>query len=580
VTACEQYQQFSFPLNVYAYLQFLDQGRVDYLHFGLFRGAERNLPAAQSYSTELILERLPEPPCRILEVGVGLGTTSALLAARGYQVHGIGPDPQQIECARQRAGGQARFSCVRFEDFPSEGQEFELLLFQESAQYIDPLLLFSRAAALLGEDGSLLILDEFALRRTEPGLENLHLLGDLIALGERFGFELAESLDLSAAATPTVAYLLQATTEHRQRLLSDLDLPAGDLDQLDASNRRYLAKYQAGRFGYALLRFRKKQRPNWLLREVREPDRQQFQELFRRVFKEEMAADYWSWKYAAGRGDAIGAWREGRLVGHYGGLRREILFRGQAATAVQSCDVMADAKERGGMTRKGPFFLAATTFFERYIGYGKKYLIGFGFPNARAMRVAAHLGFYQPVDRISQIRWPGCGERFSWRNRALLVTLDAGPEVQEQLNLLWRQMAADLPESLVGVRDWAYLRRRYLCCPGKAYQIILIRRRFLGTPCGAFVVRNEGSELLLLDIIAPLANFAELLHHARRLVAKFGLETLRAWITCSHSGPFQVEGGETVETEVVIPAQIWSAGPELAEFRDRWWLTAGDTDFL
>jgi hypothetical protein len=64
---------------------------------------------------------------------------------------------------------------------------------------------------LLVTSGSLLIIDEFALRRVQPGAEGLHQIDDMVALAKRFGFELAERLDLSSLAAPTLDYLLDAT---------------------------------------------------------------------------------------------------------------------------------------------------------------------------------------------------------------------------------------------------------------------------------------------------------------------------------------------------------------------------------
>ncbi|KFI21010.1 hypothetical protein, partial [Nitrosococcus oceani] len=109
---------------------------------------------------------------------------------------------------------------------------FDVILFQESAQYIEPLVIFNKGLDLITEPGSLLIVDEFALRRDEVGEEGLHLLSDMLALANRLGFELVEQLDLSTMAAPTLDYLLQVTTRQRQRLMNDLSMNAECLELL------------------------------------------------------------------------------------------------------------------------------------------------------------------------------------------------------------------------------------------------------------------------------------------------------------------------------------------------------------
>src|SRR3990167_3985579 len=105
------FRDLTFPLNVYAHALLLQEGKATYLHYGLFQNDKTSLQAAQQFSTDLLMARLSPPPCRILEVGVGLGTTCSLLNRRGYDVHGITPDAQQIAYIQKSLGNGVSVSC-------------------------------------------------------------------------------------------------------------------------------------------------------------------------------------------------------------------------------------------------------------------------------------------------------------------------------------------------------------------------------------------------------------------------------------------------------------------------------------
>jgi len=64
--------QLDFPLNVYAHTLYLQQGEVQYLHYGLVEAQEDawavGALTAQQRATELLLTQLPPPPAQILEV--------------------------------------------------------------------------------------------------------------------------------------------------------------------------------------------------------------------------------------------------------------------------------------------------------------------------------------------------------------------------------------------------------------------------------------------------------------------------------------------------------------------------------
>lgn len=572
-------RNLAFPLNVYAYILILEEGQVDALHYGLFRDSNTSIREAQQYSTDLVLSRMPASPSRILEVGVGLGTTFSLLGQMGHKVQGITPDSAQIMLLQERFGQGISVSCQRLEDFEAAPESFDLLLFQESAQYIEPLIIFNQASDLLPCGGIVLIIDEFALRRTEAESEGLHLLTDVVALAERMGFELTEHVDLSAMAAPTLDHLLQMTARHRHRLVQDLALDSETLAQLDESNRNYQRKYADGRFGYALLQFRKKDTPKWRVGILEEKQSTEMLSLFEKTFGHPMTPEMWQWKYGHERSRALGVWRENRLVAHYGGMLRDILLFGQPRTAVQIGDVMVDPAERGVLTRKGPFFLMAAAFQECYVGFGKAILTGYGFPNERAMRIAERLGLYAGVGSMVEVEWKPASKIPFCLTR--LKVIDSQDEIWETstIDALWKKMAADLCEAVVGIRDSAYLHNRYLNHPHHDYQLLLVINRFSGQVRGLIVLRHDVLESEIMDLVAPLSEIPLLIAQARRVAGINGKDRLFIRIPKNFAAHFSTTGGIQTTQEIRIPTPVWSYAPAPEILRNRWWLTGGDMDF-
>lgn len=573
-----QLRDVAFPLNVYARALELQEGRADDLHFGLYETPDAPTAAAQRCSTDSLWRHLP-PPCRLLEVGLGFGGTLARLVAGGYAATGLTPDAAQVACARARHGDALPAVCARLEDFRDDPGRWDALLFHESAQYIAPLDLFAQADSLLTGHGEILILDEFALRRTTPGRENLHLLEHFLALAERFGFAVVERIDLSREAAPTLDYLLRVVPRHAEALQRDLGVTAEILAALNSANAAHREKYADGRYGYFLLKLRRTSRPRWRVGRIDGANAVAMRGLFAEVFRHPMSETYWQWKYGEGRGAAVGVWEGGRLVAHYGGVARDIMFFGEPQSAAQSCDVMVAPRGRATLSRKGPLFLAAATYLESQLGYGNPHLLGVGFPSPRAWKAPARLGLYGgPVGRMLELSWPAERGRPSPTLALRPLDLDRAA-ARADADACWSAMRADLHDMIVGVRDANALHHRYTAHPDKMYRIFAVRRRLTGRVLGLFVLRPDaegGCELM--DVVGPLAAMPRLVAQARRAAASLGAARLFGWVVDNIRGYFPA-GAVVRDLEVNVPANAWTAGPPIETLIGKWWLTGGDTDF-
>ena len=216
-----------------------EEGAVRYLHYGLFESAGDTLLEAQERSTELLLSRLPPPPARLLEVGIGLGTTLARLLALGYDAEGITPDEHQIAMA-----GTLPVHCAAFESFAGD-TTYDAIVFQESSQYIDAEALFGRASSLAPR---VIVLDEFALRPAD----GLHARDAFLSAASRHGFAVEEELDLSAQAAPTMDYFTDRIPAFRERLMADLGLTNEQVEELIDSGATYRQRYAEGTYGYRM----------------------------------------------------------------------------------------------------------------------------------------------------------------------------------------------------------------------------------------------------------------------------------------------------------------------------------------
>jgi hypothetical protein len=230
-----------------------EEGRVDFMHYGLFESEADSIGKAQERSTALLLSRLPPPPCRLLEVGIGLGTTLSRLTGMGYDAEGITLDPQQVAAAKARFGEALRVHQTPLEYFVTDSR-YDAIVFQESSQYIESEALFRKLRELAAPDASVVVLDEFALQPLEePG--SLHRLDVFLAAAARRQFRLDEDLDVSRQALPTVGWFLERIPRHRAEIERELSVDAAQLDALLASGAAYQEHYRSGAYGYRLLRF-------------------------------------------------------------------------------------------------------------------------------------------------------------------------------------------------------------------------------------------------------------------------------------------------------------------------------------
>lgn len=301
--------------------------------------------------------------------------------------------------------------------------------------------------------------------------------------------------------------------------------------------------------------------------------------LFREVFKVDISPEMVGWKYGQGRGRSWGAWdADDELVVHCGVFYRRALAGGTPRRIAQLGDLMASPHKPGGLTRgQSPFARLIRQLLVELPDASNPDALAFGFPSERAMRLGERLGVFAQIDQVHALSFtplPG-----AWNADRVEPLPSLSPRSAHLLDQLWSAMAADLQEGLVGVRDAAYLQWRYFEHPTHRYTCLLVRSPWLRRPIGVLVVRGDGAERELMDVIAPLAHFPRLIQAARRWLAQTGGDTLHLWLASTYAQRFAPLAQSCQPLEFRIMANPLGPAWVLEKFHHRWWLTSGDTDY-
>ncbi len=403
---------------------------------------------------------------------------------------------------------------------------------------IDPLTLFERVGGWLEVGGHWLVWDRFWDAGHADAPETSYRQEDCLAFAKRMGLALVEQ----AEAMP----------------------PVGGVTEDGAAWRWFL--------------FKKEKEPIYSIGWARRSDEAELLRLFEVAFGHVMDPARWRWKYRHMERPGTVVRKAGAIVAFYGGMSRPIRFFGEPAWAVQIGDVMVHPEERGRfLARTGPFFLSTTTFLERSIGFGRRYLLGFGFPSRNHMRLAEKLRLYDEADRVMEIAWSSAGYGRVW----WLACDEYVPERDTGLvERGWREMAADYRDAIIAVRDADHIRERYLQHPEWRYRVLRVRNRLLGRHYGLIVLREREVDCQLIDILAPCRHHAALIRAARAVTHAAGKAQLSMWLTASFAAQLAGKtGGGLRDTDISIPANTWTPHPPTEGIRGKWWLTAGDADF-
>ena len=551
------------------------------MHYALRseKGKDNNIRRQQQELSEKVIN----------SVKVSLGSESSVLLSGpsfAYVTQRLSYHAQRVEWVNskpeiqsKKRESQAYDSGRPFILDYSESDDFDVVVIEGSYHYLQQVDLLQKCKELMVDGGSLIILGEFLEDDSERIHSALPNLSSLTQLSDRLGFELVSETDLTPDAIESVdvfkKILKQETAFPKDE---DKALIFNLLDEAES-------EFSRGRRCYKLFRFIKvlKQAGDYELAhygDIESFDHQEICELFEKSFETAFDHEIWRWKYELGNGKCVVARSEpsGPIVSHYGGAPRQINYFGKMDKAIQVCDVMVLPEVRLQYGKNSLFFKTAATFLEREIGNTVGHLLGFGFPNKKAMNIALRLGLYEKTDDFLEFIFPIADTKSSVEYKLLDID-PKNPAHQSAVDRLWDSMSPAFENGIIGVRNWEYVKYRYFDHPrgisGEFKRLLLSDAH--GDICAAFFLKEHDQCNLIMDIICP---FKDITQYILKLSLLLNEVRLKIWITKGWSKTLEVAGIIENDLGIEIPSNYWNPGPSSEILYGAWWLTAGDMDFM
>ncbi|MEE8365911.1 MAG: class I SAM-dependent methyltransferase [Gammaproteobacteria bacterium] len=196
--------------------------QIQDLHYGFWEEGEipsiKNFLEAQNKHTLFLFKYIEEAinadkKCKLLDIGCGIGITTAKLLEMGYRVDGLVPSSWMAKQARkntQQYKDKTRgeiYECS-FEDFPTShlSEKYTLAFFSESFQYVNMQKAFDILNLILSKAGTVIIFDFFARDEVtgESPLGGGHSIGQFYETVKRNGYTIHTDLDVTENLSPNL----------------------------------------------------------------------------------------------------------------------------------------------------------------------------------------------------------------------------------------------------------------------------------------------------------------------------------------------------------------------------------------
>ena len=491
------------PFNFYKLLL-----KSDMLHFGYWseETASIDLEDAQESATKLLLDILPTAPSRVLDVGCGLGATSALLTKLGYDVVAITPDESMIDYAQERNPGPKYVLCGFMDDHTvlQSPQQYDIILMQESLQYFpDIKAVFQKIASLLRNNSSRVVLcDEVSYSKDTIKQSSIKMAVDIEKAFLSLGFNVKYHLVIGKQVYPTCIETLSRFKEKRQLLIETFDKSEGIVDHFIQGWKYQEDAYRNGILGYEVWEL---QPGEICVHDYKEGDENTILNEFNETFGIHRTMNHWKWKYKQNPFNETivsVAWHDNTLAGHYAGYPLNLsLKRGLNKIIYQLGDTFTIPAYRH--IGKGSTSVLARTFrhFEQTVKDNSVYY-NYGFNTDKIRRFGQlFLGYVADTPVYSWLLTPN--EIEVCKNKSMYLLSLKGYSITKHVSVgPWAEQVfttARKDYDWLVFRDQSYLRWRYDEHPDFTYTFYLVKR--WNKPIGYWLIRQDGKNILIGDAV-------------------------------------------------------------------------------
>jgi SAM-dependent methyltransferase len=581
------------PFGFYRYIL-----KSDHLHFGLWTEApELSMEDAQDRMFTRLLSFFPTPPATVLDVGCGLGYSAARLSQIGYKVTAIAPSPELIEYASDRYGKSgAEFRVLGFLDDDAvvfSDESYDIVFFQESAQYLRPLdSALRKARRILRDKGMVIIGDEVCYDKTLRPLTSVHMSADFtVALAEN-GFRILENEKIGEDVSPTCDFIIDKFVRNFDEIVSRFNGPdiSGQLLFFLEGWKKQKEWYAKKQMGYEIFVARK---DHFFIRPYAQGDEHRILPTFNSLFHVNRSPEHWYWKF---RDNPYGSHKVALafsdsvpLAAHYAGYPVPFHSADGSSTdfvSMQIGDTMTSPEVRNvGLGKTGLLARTAGYYYAKFCRQEVPFIYGFNTGHIKKLGMR-YLG-YTYISPVTY--WVKDLAKTPLNRPGLLSRLLSGFTVEEVTSVgdEWDGFFSRVSPSyrLLVRREAEYLKWRYLDCPDRVHKIFSVRKKGRLIGWSVFALREK--KLIwgdaLFDNLYP-ASLPYLLHTV--LNSYFpDAATVEGWFSRHPEWWSRLleENGFTVTSEPddLTPCFVIFGDQSIREkLEDRLYYTWGDSDLF
>ena len=314
------------------------------------------------------------------------------------------------------------------------------------------------------------------------------------------------------------------------------------------------------------------------IRLYKKGDEQQIIRLFKEVYGKYLSIEQWQWKYL-GQGNlrvwaAVAENEEQDIVAHYGGLPVRMFFRGRHIIGCQCVDAMVRkeyrAKEQGIPQTRSAFFNVSNLLYETFGTFF------YAFPGDVYYNWGRKTGHIEECLEVSEYRH-GCSSHMT-HSAFCLYSLKAIEWKDKRIDELWGSVKGSLGWAMI--RDREFIEWRYKSNPSYKHRIYGLEKAFSRRLSGWVIVRENGDDLMVMDMIFEESALEILLLETINIGHSMGKKQIRLWLPERYRENLLSSCFERVDIRTWMPNFVAYKVADSAEIRENMYFTMGDTDFL